>query len=518
MERQFRLESFPPEMLLRIFKDLSFRDLCTVIQTSKRFYEAGSDPSLWANATLCQAKVVSAGLLCIKSIPRYKLIKRLDLCGAQWLTKEKIITILTESIDSKLEELILESINLEEIPSELLAKAVSRLKSANLYRTQLRSQQLEQILTQISNKQNFQEIDLGMIDMRKVDVALALSLASLRKVNLRMSRMLDEFITAFLLKSIDKNTLEELNLEHINMANIDISVVSKSLARLKKLYLKWSRLNEDQTKSLFLQIKAENQLEVLCVDNIDIFYVIPVITEAICNSRLKNVALVNANLSHTQCHIIFSKVKGSKLETLNVHGANLRLLHSSILTEAVNHLICVDLWKTQLTTNQCVDLLQNLPLSNTLEYLNLGHVNLSQVPPHLLANAFRNLYRVNLTQTNLTSEQCSLLISSLGTNYKLKDINMTYVNLRDVDPKRLARAVSSLFCADLSFTDMRVEQYTELFETCIEKTSLSYLALCSNFINDCREDELFAQLFPILQGKIKKIVINTSDLRKIPTL
>ena len=186
-------------------------------------------------------------------------------------------------------------------------------------------------------------------------------------------------------KSIEIKALVELNIENIDLSEIDMRVVAMSIARLNKVYLKWSRLTKHQIHWLFCEIKKVSGLEVFSLSHTDLSYLPDTtLTEAVCNSSLTRVILTNAGLSHAQCTTIFNHVDSSKLKALSVHGSDIHLVQAPLLSKPVNHLTSLNLWKTNLTHSQCSHLLQILPNSSTLRNLNLGHVDLSQLPSQSL--------------------------------------------------------------------------------------------------------------------------------------
>jgi len=440
MAKHYKLKNLPLEMIVRILKNLPFKDLLRVVQASKLFYQAGSDPSLWSYVALNRAKLVSQGLFNLSTtFPRYKLIKRLDLstkypivASSLVITNDSMITILTESMNTTLEELSLKAFNLSQIPPTLLATAVGRLKKANLWGTNLPTQHVKEVLTESLKQDTLREIDLGFINMEGVELELLVkSLAQLKLVLLYRAKLTTQQCVAFLTKIKDSTRLEVLSLHGINLARVNSTLLAN----------------------------------------------------AVKSPKLKKVNFMDTKLSENQRIVVLRAVKDSKLDTLNVHGLNLGEngstdLWSLDLSTAVNHLTRINLWKTSLSTNQSVIILKNLPKSKTMKDLNLGYVDLSEVPPHLLATSVCELEKVNLMRTKMTSEQCNVFMTRMVDCGKLKDINMNFVNLANVDVQVMAKAVSRLTHADLSFTNMKIQQCAKLFEACIENTSLVYLSLC----------------------------------------
>jgi len=482
-KKHFEIESLPLEMIVRIFKNLSFKDLQQVVQASRRLLKAGSDPSLWSYSTLNKTLLVEKGLNhLIKNYPRYKLIKKLDLWGVATndsLTNANICTILSESVNTKLEEMNLHALNLSLVPPHLLATAISRLKRANLRFTRLGTNQLEELFQEIAKPENhqFTGIDLGFLHIEEVDASL-------------LANCLAKLVTVFLYKAY---------------------------------------MTPAQVKAFLTKVKSSPRLEMLDLHGIDVSQVpARVLADAMSGSKLKKVNFMSTRLTEEQKRLLFLASPLSKsLDTLNVHGLDMSHLPPPILSTAVNNLSHINLVRTSLTTDQCVHMLQNTKASKTLKVLNLSYVNLSQVPPLVIVEGVRNLRKANLMRTDLAPPQCNAFMTHLlDRESTLEDINLNYVNLSSVDPETLGGGISRLYACDLSYTSLTVQQSIRLLEKCVEGTKLKYLSLCgiktqTGYRGGWKNEEdvkHFSYVFRRARRKIKRLFVKQDCLRATPTL
>ena len=119
---------------------------------------------------------------------------------------------------------------------------------------------------------------------------------------------------------------------------------------------------------------------------------------------------------------------------------NLSGVPADILAMAVGRLKTVDLSNTQLTTNQCVKVLETIPSSAILTDLGLSFVNLSGVPADILAMAVGRLKTVGLSYTRLTTNQCVKVLESIPPT-RLTNLCLYGIDLSGVPADLLAKNV-----------------------------------------------------------------------------
>ena len=131
------------------------------------------------------------------------------------------------------------------------------------------------------------------------------------------------------------------------------------------------------------------------------------------------------------------------LTDLGLSFVNLSGVPADILAMAVGRLKTVDLSNTQLTTNQCVKVLETIFSSATLTDLGLSFVNLSGVPADILAMAVGRLKTVRLSYTKLTTNQCVKVLETIPST-RLTNLYLYGIDLSGVPADLLAKNVGRL--------------------------------------------------------------------------
>ena len=122
---------------------------------------------------------------------------------------------------------------------------------------------------------------------------------------------------------------------------------------------------------------------------------------------------------------------------------DLSSVDTSLLSAAISILTTATLSK--LTEKQCEAIMSQIPLSRTIRNLYLQNVNLSSVPPQLLAEGVCRLRKVNLAATRLTPDQAALVVSGIVKKSRtLREMNLTGVDLSGVPEAVLERALDKI--------------------------------------------------------------------------
>jgi len=168
------------------------------------------------------------------------------------------------------------------------------------------------------------------------------------------------------------------------------------------------------------------------------------------------------NLKREEWERLLKGIPGSPLKNANFSCNNLTQVSADLLASAVSSLQNVNLSSTHLTTDQCVALLRSSLSSATLAKINLRGVNLSQVPAELLASSITRLQDVDLSYTDLTTDQCIALLRSSLSSTTLTKVNLLYVNISQVPADLLASSISRLQDVNLSSTHLTTDQCVAL--------------------------------------------------------
>jgi len=274
-----------------------------------------------------------------------------------------------------------------------------------------------------------------------------------------------KLVTEILNEVFWSKSLIELNFRDINLKRIRVEVLSKAIAKLKKVGLNRTRLTRDQLVAIFEgAIKSpsltelnlrNNDLSELSEEDVyvegyteDVYVRGYRLGYAIRASKLTKVDLSNTNLSTEQIEGIVKKVAFStQLTELNLGGNDFRDVSVGILfghlRKAIGHLTKLSLNNSNLTTEQLTVIMKifftdrikigfeqivSQIESVSLTDLSLGGNDLSEVPKEMLAKAITKLERVNLKGTSLTAQQLEVILEET-----VKSSSLVCLDLRDIE-------------------------------------------------------------------------------------
>jgi len=128
--------------------------------------------------------------------------------------------------------------------------------------------------------------------------------------------------------------------------------------------------------------------------------------------------LSTSYLNEDQLSLIFKTAKlNTQLRSLNLSGVNLSGVSSELLANVAAALVSVNLSSSKLVGKQVVSLFSRLLGSCRLRILDIGGINISQVPSKLLALALSRLRVVKLSNCFLNRDQLVEVCKQIQENY-----------------------------------------------------------------------------------------------------
>jgi len=192
-------------------------------------------------------------------------------------------------------------------------------------------------------------------------------------------------------------------------------------------------------------------------------------------SRLSSLDLSESELG-TQSATNLLKIipQLENLKHVNLSHTNLGAVCPSVLCSAVLFLETISLQQTRLTTEQLEAVLVNLSTGTcNLVSLNLARTDLSKVPPDILSHGLTTVLRVNISSTQLNSEQTKALCDILSSpGNRLKHLIVRDVDLSTANMDSLASGAASLITVNLQETKLGMQQCRALFTGISNSTSL----------------------------------------------
>jgi len=158
----------------------------------------------------------------------------------------------------------------------------------------------------------------------------------------------------------------------------------------------------------------------------------------------------------------------SNLCEIDLQGVNLSTIAPELLSKSLQPLQKVDLTFTKLTSTQAEHLFSyfenNQPTK--MKEMSFKAIKLSTISPAILASTIARMEKVNLSFTELTTDQLTALLDKIVTqnDVNLKDIEFFSVDLSGTPPRLLGKALGNLECVSLSNTELRFEHIQSFFE------------------------------------------------------
>jgi len=472
--------------------NLSLEDLCSVMRTSSYMNSVASWPNLWVGMRVNMEKVRKNGLAELYSIDRFKKIRKMKFMDKDF-NSEQIEMVLHDIHASPLEIIDLSHINLRHVPAKLLANAVSRLQTVNLFNTDLTTKQCIQVLRVSISSRSLVDVNLGFVNLSGVPAdLLARAVSRLQTVNLNSTHLRTEQCVKMLETSLSSRSLVDVNLgdvpsnlpvrtvshlqtvnlgytRHLNLTSVNLSEVpadllSKAVCHLQTVNLRYTALTTEQCIEV-LEVSLSSRSLV----SINLVYVnlsgVPSDILARAVSRLQTAELSCTNLTTGQCiQVLEASLSSRSLLGISLARVKLREVPHELLANAVSHLQIVNLRSSDLTTEQCIQVLEASLSSRSLVDVILEDVNLNEVSSNLLARAVSRLQTVNLTDTSLTTEQCIQVLEASLSSRSLVNVNLFGVNLSEVPSDLLTRAVFHLQTVYLSGTNLTTKQWIQVWQ------------------------------------------------------
>ena len=179
------------------------------------------------------------------------------------------------------------------------------------------------------------------------------------------------------------------------------------------------------------------------------------------------------------CHD-FNKIFNSRINSLQMKNCNLKGVHPTNLSKCVNALEKVDFDHSRIGSFQLKCILTSITEKTNLKHLDISDIDLSNIDPDILGGAVNNIEEVHLAMTvqaSLTTNQLKAILLQLAQspNSKLKVLNLNKNVLFNVPSDLLAFAVNKLEQVHLCGIDAFREQIIDIFEVMAENTNLKSL-------------------------------------------
>lgn len=136
----------------------------------------------------------------------------------------------------------------------------------------------------------------------------------------------------------------------------------------------------------------------------------------------------------------------------------------------------MDLSHMCFTRHQLAEVLTDLVDSN-VEHLNLTGVNLADIDDNLLVRTICGLDKIVMGDNDLSEDQCTSILSSSLNSSTLKEMKLSYTNLTSVPSSLLGTALCRLVSLTMEFTSLSTSQLEAVLTSSLASTSLEDVSL-----------------------------------------
>jgi len=487
-----------------MFPQLPPQDLMMAVLVNSKWRTIGEDPSLWK---WCSVTVHNRNDINNLSIRRLQYIE--EICvhpKANWQVGDWKELFLASIRLPKLKEIAgLNGINLTAVEPGLLARAIAQLEVVNLCGTEITNDQAQSLFQAMSQNCLPKKLNISCINQSSVEPGLlARALAQLENVNLSSTEITNDQAQS-LFQAIAQNCLlKKMDISCLNLSSVEPGLFGRAVSRLEGVDLFENNITTDQVKSLFQAMSQPNiQLKKLNMggnkytkyrkDRVGFWSKQSNNLSSLepelfgrSLSRLEDVNLYDTIVTIDQVQELFlsmsqnCQLKKLVLKVDNLWLSSLSFVEAGLLARVLSKLEDVFLYDALLTTDQVQAAFQALAQNCLLNKLALRASDISSVEAGLLARVVSRLEVVDLSGTDITTEQIQELFQALAQNCRLKKLYMGDNNLSSVEPELLAKVVNRVEVVWLQWCHLTTKQLTSILRHLQEDSKLKELVLHGN--------------------------------------
>ena len=397
-----------PVILAQIFRHLAPSDLKSAALVSRTWWRLVEQARYWSWA---ETRLTRADFAQKFRSPRLRNIGsvRTDLSLAQM---RKLLLSLPEW---RLRRLAVSYINLSSVSPQLLSSALVKLERVELCLCRLSRDQVRAVFTRVAECEDLtlRSLSINFSDLTSVPGSiLARAVVRLKTVNLWLCRLTTEQVTTLLTTVLHSPhlTLQSLTLNPSDLSSVSAKLLSGAVLRLEEVNLSYTDLTTQHLSQICTDILSAKQLRLrsLQLNSTNLSSLQPNLL-ASAMVRLERLDLYNSCLTGEQLEAVLQTVvltSPLSLATINLGGNEVSSVPAELLAEASLRLGEVRLADTQLTAGQVTAVFRAFlqsrseaePESN-LRCLHIGEKEVAAVSPEVLAQAEGKLQHCHLTNS-----------------------------------------------------------------------------------------------------------------------
>ena len=178
-------------------------------------------------------------------------------------------------------------------------------------------------------------------------------------------------------------------------------------------------------------------------------------------AKLSELHISNTVLTQEQIASLWTAFKNNTecdIKSISMSGINLASVEVEALVGVASKVCKIDLSNTELTDEQITALVSSLRENQEIQEVDLSDNTLSGVDPDLLATAMSKTRKLSLVNTGLTVVQVEKLLNLIAANCPMESLNLSANMLSMVETELMAQAVNKLRDVTLIDTNLSVNQ------------------------------------------------------------
>jgi len=300
--------------------------------------------------------------------------------------------------------------------------------------------------------------------------------------------------------------------------NLKLVISSKTLSVVRQL-LKMTRLQKLRSIHFSTPVPANQAEDVIImlighdtIKNIDISFskLSKVRTDKLGElvRRLEVLKMNNCRLTLPQLKTMLTVISNDdncNMQKLYIGTNDLHQLSPGLLVRSIPHLSTLHCDNTYLLDIQVGAMFKAICQENSkMKELNLTSVDLSSLPPTLITSTLANLESANLWGTMLTQEQLEEIFDMLATDTKLKHLNLSNNDLSLIPPYTFSSSISNLTRAELCHSKLIPIQLTMLLTRVATNQECNLISLDLSG-NPQAVNQLCSQLLQETRSKLENL-------------
>jgi len=341
------MDALPDTVLLSILRYLGYRDLTRFSLTNARISVLCSDPGLWSRYEVKEKKILSDITGFVEN-RRFKKLQSFTLRAVKTLLLPIAeLSLLFSYFHSNhhLRYVKFVNIDISCVPGFPFSRGLSHVASLHLQRTNLTTEQTVALLRVVMMGQ--QVLDLSNNNLQHVPASvLSGAFSRVKDLDLSLTDLKPNQIKEILM---NLPLTERLNLSDLDIKEVNPSLLATVTPNLCALTLNDTQMTDSQKEVLFAALASQEQPvgELIDVSGVSLASLDPtLLLKGLKRTRIVN--LQNTWLSQQQLNAIFSSLESCAIEELNLSSNNCSEMRTDELLAAAVSLKRLDLRSSRL--------------------------------------------------------------------------------------------------------------------------------------------------------------------------